>query len=59
MLIILVNNDPRMHLMETYVCYFAFFDNGHICLTNKILQNKPALRMFTTHQWSIIQLWLY
>lgn len=47
MLITVVNNDPRMHLMEENICYFSFFDNSHICLTKKILQNKSALRMFT------------
>lgn len=47
MLITVVNNDPRMHLMEENICYFSFFDNSHICLTKKLLQNKSALRMFT------------
>lgn len=35
MLITVVNNDPRMHLMEAYICYFAFFDSGHIISQTK------------------------
>lgn len=59
MLIIVVNNDPRKDLMEANVCYFVIFNNSHICLNNKIAQNKSALRcLFTTYQWFITLLWL-
>jgi len=36
MLIMVVNNDLRMHLVEANVCYFVCFNNSLICLNNKI-----------------------